>query len=93
MPLTELALRSKAYWGYDAEFLESCREELTMTAEHVRSGLVTVAVDRGRTVGVARVSLEPSPPELIALFAEPDAIGRGVGATPIVPGALCLGFL
>jgi hypothetical protein len=28
--LTELALRSKAHWGYDEAFMASCREELTV---------------------------------------------------------------
>jgi len=31
--LTELALRSKAVWGYDAAFMEACREELTIRRE------------------------------------------------------------
>ena len=30
--LSALAFRSKAYWGYGAEFLEACRSELTLTA-------------------------------------------------------------
>ena len=29
--LTELALRAKASWGYDAAFMAACRDELTMT--------------------------------------------------------------
>ena len=29
--LTELCLRSKAVWGYDAAFMQACRRELTMT--------------------------------------------------------------
>jgi hypothetical protein len=35
--LTELALRSKSYWGYDPEFLEACRAELTIEPEYVAS--------------------------------------------------------
>ena len=31
--LSEIAFRSKAYWGYSEEFMVSCREELTVTAE------------------------------------------------------------
>jgi hypothetical protein len=31
--LSELALRSKGCWGYDAEFLEACRAELTLVPE------------------------------------------------------------
>ena len=31
--LSDLALRSKSYWGYDADFLEACRDELGLQAE------------------------------------------------------------
>jgi hypothetical protein len=30
--LTELAIRSKAYWGYADAFMRRAREELTLTA-------------------------------------------------------------
>lgn len=33
--LSDLALRSKAHWGYDAEFIEACRDELTVDASEV----------------------------------------------------------
>lgn len=36
--LTELALRSKAHWGYDEAFMASCREELTVRPSEVGSG-------------------------------------------------------
>ncbi|HEY6741630.1 MAG TPA: hypothetical protein VI110_04665, partial [Lapillicoccus sp.] len=31
--LSDLALRSKAHWGYGAAFLEACRDELTLRPE------------------------------------------------------------
>src|SRR5687768_4428349 len=31
--LTELTMRAKASWGYDAAFMAACREELTLTPE------------------------------------------------------------
>ena len=35
--ISALAMRSKAYWGYSKEFMEACREELTVTPEHINS--------------------------------------------------------
>lgn len=29
-PLTELCIRSKAHWGYDAAFMALCRDALTV---------------------------------------------------------------
>ena len=35
--LSDLALRSKAHWGYSAEFIEQCREELSYSEEQLRA--------------------------------------------------------
>lgn len=78
--LTELVLRSKAHWGYGAEFLEACREQLTVRPEDIHRHRVVVAEDADSgVVGVA--SLEGTAPEgsLGLCFVEPAAIRRGVG--------------
>ena len=75
--LTDLALRSKAHWGYDAEFLELCREDLTVTDAHIATRDLGVAVDGGRVLGF--FMLGDSGDVLDMLFVEPGAIGRGVG--------------
>ena len=71
--LTELAMRSKAHWGYDDAFMAACRDELTVRSEHIPR--VDVADLDGRVVGMVR--LEPDCIE--DLFVEPDVIGTGVG--------------
>ncbi|MFE6844952.1 GNAT family N-acetyltransferase [Streptomyces sp. NPDC057686] len=79
--LTALVLRSKAYWGYDEEFLASCAHELRIRAGEVARRRIVVADDTaaGRVLGLA--SLEGTAPvaRLGLLFVEPEAIGRGVG--------------
>ncbi len=78
--ISELALRSKAHWGYDSQFIEDCRSELTLTPASVADGLVYVAEHDGRVVGfysLFRLSLTDV--ELSHLFVEPDFIGRGCG--------------
>src|SRR5579875_732801 len=78
--LSELALRSKGYWGYDKEFLEACRAELTVDAAEIEARRATVAVDgSGRTIGFYTLEGEPPHGELGMLFVEPDRIGSGVG--------------
>ena len=37
--LTQLALRSKASWGYSEEFMAACRDELTLTAARLAAGM------------------------------------------------------
>ncbi len=80
--LSELALRSKGWWGYSPSFLEACRAELTLdqaTAEHTR----VVEVD-GRLAGFylltpVKAGRAPGRGELSMLFVDPEFIGSGVG--------------
>ena len=77
--LTELVMRSKAHWGYSDEFMESCRQELTIHADAMVASRVTVAEDDARVVAVATLEGQPPQGELGSLFVDPDMIGRGVG--------------
>ncbi|WP_316529137.1 GNAT family N-acetyltransferase [Kitasatospora brasiliensis] len=77
--LTGIALRSKAYWGYDEAFMAACREELTVGAEAIERSVTLVAEDGGRLLGFASLSGPPPTGSLDRLFVEPESIGRGVG--------------
>ena len=33
--LTDIAKRSKAYWGYDEKFMAKCQEELTVKSKNI----------------------------------------------------------
>ena len=74
--LTALCLRSKAHWGYDAEFMRLTRAALDLSDADIASGRVLVAERDGLLFGVARV--EPDG-ELGLMFVDPPAINRGVG--------------
>ncbi|WP_408897382.1 GNAT family N-acetyltransferase [Nocardioides sp. R1-1] len=78
--LSALALRSKAHWGYDAGFLDACRDELTLRDDELAERRTVVAEVDGHLHGFA--TLEGAPPvgELGMLFVDPVAIGRGLGA-------------
>ncbi|MFS0696204.1 GNAT family N-acetyltransferase [Streptomyces nitrosporeus] len=77
--LTALALRSKAHWGYDEEFLAACREELAMEPAEVTSRRTAVAERDGRILGFATLEGRPPRGAVGMMFVEPDAIGQGVG--------------
>jgi GNAT superfamily N-acetyltransferase len=79
--LSALALRSKAHWGYDDAFIAACRDELTLHADDLASGVVVVAETGGDVVGVSRL-IGPGPDgvgEADMLFVAPERIGTGVG--------------
>jgi GNAT superfamily N-acetyltransferase len=77
--LTELAVRSKGHWGHDAAFLDRARPELTVASGDLERLIVRVAERGGELLGFCAVDLDAAPPELVALFVEPAAIGTGAG--------------
>lgn len=79
LELSALALESKRYWGYDDDFMERCRPELTVVEHDVDRGMVFVAEnDVGELVGFYMLGDSPRP-ELSMLFVSPGAIGQGIG--------------
>jgi GNAT superfamily N-acetyltransferase len=78
--LTALCLRSKAHWGYDAEFMRLCTLALRVSEETIAAGRVLVATGLGgRTIGTASVLPDGHEAELGLMFVDPVAIGTGAG--------------
>jgi N-acetylglutamate synthase-like GNAT family acetyltransferase len=77
--LSNLALRSKAVHGYNAEFLQACREELTITPARLATETILVAERSGRRLGFVAVAVSGDSADLMDLFVEPDLRGSGVG--------------
>lgn len=91
--ISELALRAKGYWGYNAEFLDACRAELTVTPDDIARHPFYVVETHGRIAGFyslrAMASFDDAAisasektvreVELNHLYVEPSAIGRGFG--------------
>jgi N-acetylglutamate synthase-like GNAT family acetyltransferase len=78
--LSELAMRSKAHWGYDPAFLEACRADLTLTPKEIAESASFVCERDAEIVGFSRVVLmDERTAELDALFVDPAAIGTGAG--------------
>lgn len=88
--LSDLAMRSKAVWGYDADFMETSRDELTTGGAQIADHFVFVA-----EVGVAEAGQhlagfyilvadetaisDPATAEVAALFIDPRFIRQGIG--------------
>ena len=80
--LSALAIRSKAHWGYSADFMRLCEEELNWSADQLAASAFTfiVAELNHRIVGFYAVErISDIEFELEALFVEPSHIGTGVG--------------
>ena len=78
--LSNLALRSKAYWGYSAEFIDACRSELTYSQEELRNNHFFVAEMENLIIGFYALEvLSTTAIELLALFIDPAYINQGYG--------------
>ncbi len=77
--LRALALRSKGFWGYDAEFLARCRNDLAVSPAQIDGRRLVVAVMEGYLAGYVRLGGTHPAGELEALFVDPPWIGRGCG--------------
>lgn len=77
--LTALAFRSKAYWGYDIDFMEACRGALTLTSDVVARGVVRVLEAARDVVGFYSLAPWRGDIELLHFFVDPAAMGNGVG--------------
>jgi len=78
--LSAVAQRSKAHWGYDAEFMADCTDELTWDETDIASGTFWVAQDEGGArLGFCELCLVHDMVEVEALYVDPDAMGQGIG--------------
>ena len=85
--LTELAMRSKASWGYDEQFMANCRAELTITEADIRAHQLFVLESDGAVVGFCALQDRGGDEgELADVFVEPGRKGEGHGR-PLVEHA------
>jgi GNAT superfamily N-acetyltransferase len=77
--LSELALRSKAYWGYDQAFLDACRADLTFSPAEVAARRIVVAESSEQVLGFYSLDGEAPEGELGNLWVVPESIGTGLG--------------
>jgi N-acetylglutamate synthase-like GNAT family acetyltransferase len=77
--LTELAIRSKASWGYDAAFMARARDDMRVSEHDLRHSYTLVAEDGGVLCGYAMTFLQGESAVLRDLFIEPTHFRRGLG--------------
>jgi len=77
--LSDLAFRAKAYWGYNQEFMETCREDLAVTAAEIETNHVYVAKDVGNAVGFYSLQCLQVEAELNKFFVDIGTIRKGIG--------------
>jgi GNAT superfamily N-acetyltransferase len=82
--LSDLCFRSKAVWGYDEEFMEACRGELSFGPRDLELTSIAVAEHNGKPTGVAQLRVIGDEAHLLKLFVEPNALRGGTGTALLV---------
>jgi len=77
--LGELCMRSKAVWGYDSDFMQACRDELSFDPPELQVTRIAVAEEGGDLIGVAQVKVVGTQADLLKLFVEPGRLHGGIG--------------
>lgn len=77
--LSDLALRSKGHWGYDAAFLEACRVDLRVTASMAVEAVVAEVAGEVGGFHFLEEASGDSGGRLGMLFVDPAHIGSGLG--------------
>jgi GNAT superfamily N-acetyltransferase len=77
--LSDLCFRSKAVWGYDEEFMEAWRGELSFGLRDLELTSIAVAEHDGALIGVAQLKVVDGEADLLKLFVEPSVLRSGTG--------------
>ena len=78
--LSALAMRSKASWGYDQDFMTRVAPEFAITAEMFSHSRIVIAHDAEELLGYYRLQLRGADETYLHdLFVDPTAIGTGIG--------------
>jgi GNAT superfamily N-acetyltransferase len=77
--LTDLALTSKAVWGYDAVFMAACRAELTLHPDSIRRDPTYLIEADGRILGFYQLRTRDVMAEVAMMFVAPEALRSGLG--------------
>lgn len=78
--LSDLALRSKAHWHYDPDFIERCRVPLTVSRNLIAESDVFVVEVDGQVAGFCCLIDEgDGVADIDMLFVDPAQIGQGLG--------------
>ena len=78
--LTQIALKSKAFWGYSEVQIESWREELTVSEQMISEMIVYKFLKDDKIIGFYILNQPKEETiELEFLFVSPKYIGKGIG--------------
>ncbi len=77
--LSELAMRSKAYWGYSSTELAAWQSDLRVESDDIAAGTIAVCEQDGAILGFYLLRPSSQSAALEHLWVEPQRARRGIG--------------
>lgn len=80
--LSQLAFNSKSHWGYDSEFMDNCKSELTYSTEDIldsQNHFYKIIFNNNIAGFYRLLEISANEIELEALFISPEFIGQSFG--------------
>ena len=77
--LTNIAINSEAYWGYDEEYMESFKNTYGVSENYISNYPTFLIEDNQIIVGFYSILMNVGETELEYFFINPDYIGKGYG--------------
>ena len=79
LSLTDIAIRSEAYWGYDNEFMKNFKALYSVSEDFIAKNPTYIIKDKDILVGFYGLLIEVAEISLEYLFIDPLYIGKGYG--------------
>ncbi|MEI5905961.1 GNAT family N-acetyltransferase [Bacillus spongiae] len=76
--ISSIAIRSKAHWEYSKEFIQACRQDLTIDENYIQNHNVFVLEEKEEIVGFFTF-IRGEMDRLDFLYIDPKYIGKGFG--------------
>ncbi|WP_346935612.1 GNAT family N-acetyltransferase [Clostridium sp.] len=77
--LTNIAINSEAYWGYDEEYMESFKNTYGVSENYISNYPTFLIEDNQIIVGFYSILMNVGETELEYFFINPNYIGKGYG--------------
>ena len=77
--LTDIAIKSESYWGYDFDYMETFKSLYKVTEDFINNNSTFIIEEDENIVGFYGVLIEKDETSLEYLFIEPKCIGKGYG--------------
>ncbi len=77
--LTELAIKSEAYWGYESDMMEKFKEIYKITEEFLSQHTTFVLSDDDRIIGFYALLISQPENSLESFYIDSKSIGKGYG--------------